>query len=198
MNMYLPEPYTSWAEYDRAQGRPSREDLQEWRETNFERSYAHQEFLMEHVDQPAARAALQPILKAGKLSRFRVLRIVCPKNHTIAEVYRTAGGLVLLGVGPLVIGEAHAAGGVIEGHYDPDFGPVGDHEWSYDWQQTRRTNREQRVVCFLHSLWAEPGGCAVATMQCRCTTARLGRPDIEQYMATGKRRVVHDKSAQRT
>lgn len=198
MSRWAPEPFTSYDEYKHSLGEPGPEDLRAWRDgTGLEESLAHEELLLEDADSPLARAALQTILKTGKRSRFRVLAIVCRKNHTIAEVYRTGGGLVLTGIGPQQIASAHNAGGVLPGHLHPEYGSIGDTEWEYTWEQTRRKNRQQSVVCFVRALWREDGGRATVTMSCRCLTTHFGSDDIERFMKTGKRRVVYDKAAQR-
>ena len=44
-----------------------------------------------------AAEALRPILAAGRPQRFRVLRVVCPNQHRLIDVYRTGKGLAFLG-----------------------------------------------------------------------------------------------------
>ncbi|WP_436528571.1 hypothetical protein [Actinoplanes sp. HUAS TT8] len=179
--------------YRNSQGEPSPQQLREWRATKARSSsFAHQEFLNAGPESLTARDALQVILRSTRRSRFRVLAIVCRRNHTISEVLTTPVGLVLLGVGPLTSVETQPAGGVLASHYHPDYGWMGDTEWSATWEQRRRTNREEPVVCLLEQLRRDE-----ATLQCRCTTAVLDYADIERYLATGKRRVVYAKEVKR-
>lgn len=191
MNMFVPEPFTSYDEYMRSLGNPTPEMLREAAGTKGHGSFGHQEFVDAGPSSTAARKALQTIARTSRLSRFRELAIVCSKkNHTIGEIYKTAAGLVLTGRGPLTSVEASALGGTLDEHYNPEFGTVGATEWDYTWEQQQRISREEPVVCLVDQLVDH-----VATLQCRCTTAVVRPHDVGRWLASGRRRVVYSVGA---
>lgn len=66
-----------------------------------------------------ASEALRPILSAGRPSKFRVLRVVCPNQHRLLDIYRTGKGLAY-------VGEAGSTWGGEGGRFTPrDRGTVG-------------------------------------------------------------------------
>jgi hypothetical protein len=51
---------------------------------------------------PAAEAALRPLLRTGRLSRLRVTWAVCPEGCGLAEVFRSPAGLLAVAA-PVVV-----------------------------------------------------------------------------------------------
>ncbi|MEV6306467.1 hypothetical protein AB0M02_44160 [Actinoplanes sp. NPDC051861] len=196
MSPFVPEPFISYEEYKNSLGEPSPEQLRRARmETPDSHSWSHQELLEAGPQSAEASQALRKILTTSKRFRFRRLAIVCRRNHTIGEVYRTAAGLVLTGLGPLDGVEAYAVGGVIEGGYDPEYGYTTATDWDATWEEQRRDSRKESVVCLVEQL---RGPVDDVKLQCRCTTAKLDHQKVMAYLATGKRRVVYQGIAQRT
>jgi hypothetical protein len=184
-----------WNSYLKSQGQPTSEQLRKARETPDSFSWAHQELLAAGPQSTEATQALRTILTTSRRSRFRVLSIVCRRNHTIGEIYRTAAGLVLTGLGPLDSVDAYAVGGEIEDHYDPDYGYVSTTPWDATWVEQRRGSRREPVACLVEQL---QGPVDDVKLQCRCTTAKLDHEKVAAYLATGKRRVVYASKAQRS
>lgn len=144
---------------------------------------------VEVPNNPDAATALRPILAAGRLSRFRVLDVACPKNHRIAEVVRTGSGLVVTGKSPEKYVEIERVGGDDEGP-DPD-GVWRSISWEVDFQRTNLSSRAVQACLFLDSLLAE-GRIGSVAMQCRCRTVYLDGAWLTEKIGAGRRRVVFD------
>jgi hypothetical protein len=137
---------------------------------------------------PVAAEALRPVLSASQPSKFRILVAVCPKNHELARVYRTAAGPVVVGKGPSRYVRIERLGGDYE-YDDPEIGS-GSTPWSYEWEQSRLTSRHP--VCFLlgdiHSRKR-----SVIPLQCRCRSQSITVLWFYEQIDAGHRRAVHDE-----
>lgn len=130
-----------------------------------------------------AKAALAPVLRSSRPSRFRLLDVACTKNHRLALVYRTASGPVVTGRGPITVVENQVVGG------DSVPGPDGyaiDLPWETVVQRQTRGNRQAELCFFLEA--RKPG--YYAEFQCRCRTALIERGWLEERIAEGRKRVV--------
>jgi hypothetical protein len=173
-------------------------ELSRWREAG------HAGYRDAAPDDPDARAALQPILRAGRLSRFRLLDIACSNGHRLAQVIRTPIGPVISGVGPIteVFVEEREDGVVAEGifipsswgyetvGYDAQVGPL--YIERDERQRTRRGNRQEQVCCRLDLIVPPTAGGAAnsVTVSCRCRTRTIDPRWLVETPATRTRRAV--------
>ncbi len=121
---------------------------------------------------PEVAAALGAVLKAGRPARFKRLTIACPNDHTLARVYQTAVGLVVV----------HDTGGVKKARTAdmPGFGPVQ--------MPPVRGPRAETGAYLLDE--HDSGSYHLFPMQCRCTTANVRARELWEAMAAGKRRLL--------
>ncbi len=119
---------------------------------------------------PEVAAALGAVLKAGRPARFKRLTIACPNDHTLARVYETTVGLVVV----------HDTGGVKKARTAdmPGFGPV-----------QMPPVRGPRAETGAYLLDEHDFG-HLLPMQCRCTTANVRAQELLHAIAAGKRRLL--------
>jgi hypothetical protein len=98
-----------------------------------------------------ARQILAPLLRTGRLSRFRLLDVACPNDDRLAQVVRTAKG-------PLVLGKTRAVRGysVTDDDAEPAARVVVN--------AVERLHRQQHVIYLLDRLPPQAG----IELQCRC------------------------------
>jgi len=157
-------------------------------------------------NQATALEALRPILAAGRISRFRLLAVVCRTDHLLAQVIRTARGPVVTGRAPYSRIEIEHLGGDSIPAQDGD-GWV-DGAWQYNWQRTRQISRMLSVCVFLDALSdiveprtglgvTENGGTSVTNraigLQCRCSRVSIVGSWLAAHIEAGRRRVVFAK-----
>lgn len=144
-----------------------------------------------------ALAVVAPLLRAGRVARFRVLDVRCSSGaHRLGQVLKTSLGPVFLGTGQRSEGWS-----VVEGEIEDGTRRVLDS----DWQRTHRG----AVICYpLDQLatsrvripvapgepehWNEPA----IEAQCRCRRHTVPLAWIEAQIAAGRRvAFVDDPSA---
>ncbi|MEW2382328.1 hypothetical protein AB0873_09580 [Micromonospora sp. NPDC047707] len=195
----------SWAddeEYRRSLRQPEDEELAEVAEYRRAKGVRFVADVTEDLPAPnnsAARDALEPILRMRKgLARTRVLDVVCRRDHRLAEVLRTANGLVVRGDGPATQLQVERVGG--DSIPDPDGGGWMSSSWSYDWQKTVRASRARQICLFLDDLLGrtqyegqrEYVVARIVVVQCRCRAARISGEWLNEQIEAGRRRVVFE------
>lgn len=161
--------------------------------------WGHSDFELPAPNTNAAKNALKPILKAGRMSRFRLLDVACvnpAKQHRLVQVVCTADGPVVVGRGPLVHVSVEPHGG--EYYPEPEEGwTPGPVSWEATTEHRTRGSRQEEICCFLDDLLGIRGSGSgrrqrSVRAQCRCRTADIWGPWLAGHIESGRRRVVFE------
>jgi len=122
------------------------------------------------------RAILAPLLRTGRLAPYRLLDVICPNDHRLAQVLTTTSG-------PLVVGWTRAFRGYsVDGFPGP---PRRDQPRVFE-----RRHRGQPVIYLLARLLEDEP--VDVTVQCRCRQRDLPAQWMADQIAAGGGRVVWD------
>ncbi len=119
---------------------------------------------------PQAAARLRPLLKAGKLGRYRVLDICCPRGHRFAEILRAGDALILI---------------AIQQGFEIITRP------GQRWPSPRNKSRAEKLVKTVDMNILDD---FVMSAQCECALAVITGPWLREQLRAGRRRVVVDRA----
>ncbi len=143
---------------------------------------------------PDAVEAMVPLLRVGNLARFRLLDVLCPRYHRLAQVLQTS-------VGPVIYakGQRSEGWGVVTGEIYDGTREVLDMDWSYRHRGDKvvyrleallQNNAESREFIRKNGLTNATPHQSQASVQCRCTRADIPAAWIAEQIASGTRRTI--------
>jgi hypothetical protein len=135
---------------------------------------------------PEAVAALDPLLRSGGLGRYRVLDVICQRDHRLLQVLSAGGRLLVLAECSAGRRWTETFGGDSIPVWDPD-DEIGwiDRDWSIDVERRETRSRAGYVVAFLEQpTAADP----VYEAQCRCRTAHISAQWLRSALTGSDRR----------